>query len=213
MVLPNFLPDVDVKAFLTLSHSIYWFLITNASSVRRKGGRTGEPQTDGKVATERVTTPKAAPALVSTVITYVMFYFLLTLWWFKPNWAGGLILPVSLPLQIAGIVLIIIALSVKIWAFWTFRSWRLYPQIDPGHQLVKSGPYNQVRHPLYFAFQLLYLGSFLLVPRLGFLLQFVANFFTHDFRSKIEESVLNEAFGSEYEEYKQRTSRLIPWIY
>lgn len=207
------LQEVDIKAILTLSHSIYWFLITNASAVRRKGGRTGEIKTDGTVASQQVTTPKAAPALLSTVITYVMYYLLFTIWWFKPELVGAELLPTSLPLQIAGICLIVIALSVKIWAFWTFRSWRLYPQVDPGHQLVKSGPYGTVRHPLYFAFQLLYLGSFLLVPRLGFLLQFVFNFFTHNYRCQIEESVLTEAFGNEYEQYKQQTSRLIPWVY
>ncbi|MDP5336974.1 MAG: isoprenylcysteine carboxylmethyltransferase family protein [Nodularia sp. (in: cyanobacteria)] len=207
------LQDIDIKAVLTLSHSIYWFLITNASAVRRKGGRTGERQTNGTVSEKQVTTPKAAPALFSTVITYIMYYLLLTIWWFKPEWAGPQLLPTSLPLQIAGILLIVVALTVKVWAFWTFRSWRLYPQVDLGHQLVQSGPYSKVRHPLYFAFQLLYLGSFLLVPCLGFFLQFLANFFTHDYRCKIEESVLTEAFGNEYEEYKQRTSRLLPWVY
>lgn len=208
------LQDVDIKAILTLSHSMYWFLITNASAVRRKGGRTtGEIKTDSGVATEQVTTPLAAPALLSTVITYVMYYLLFTLWWFKPELAGAELFPSSLPLQIAGTCLIVTALCVKIWAFWTFRSWRLYPQVDPGHQLVKSGPYSKVRHPLYFAFQLLYLGSFLLVPRVGFLLQFVFNFFTHNYRCQIEESVLTEAFGNEYKQYKQQTSRLIPWVY
>lgn len=211
------LPEMDVRAVLTVVHCLYWSMIVNASAIRRGKMRRNQALADtasaAPIATETSITPKGAPALFLTSATYGLFYLLMVFWWAKPNWIGSFVFQPTLPVQMVGIAVLTLALVVKVWAFWVFRTWRLFPHINPGHQLVTSGPYGLVRHPLYFAFQLLFFGSFLIVPRWGFLVQVVINFLAHDFRCRVEENILTQAFGDTYRAYKQHTRRLLPWVY
>ncbi|MBD2522079.1 isoprenylcysteine carboxylmethyltransferase family protein [Nostoc sp. FACHB-133] len=214
---PEQLPQVDVKAILCLVHSLYWLLIVNASIIRRRKLNNPESFVDTStkepVASESSITPQGPPALFLTSATYGIFYILLAIWWANPDALGFFVFQPTFPIQALGIAILGLALIVKVWSFWVFRSWRLFPHIDPGHQLVTKGPYSFVRHPLYFAFQLLFFGSFLIVPKLGFLLQVIANFLAHDFRCRVEEKILLQAFDNAYEAYKKRTRRLLPWVY
>ena len=85
--------------------------------------------------------------------------------------------------------------------------------IQPGHRLVTSGVYGVIRHPSYLGLLISSLGwglafrsgigvwlAALLVPPL------LA-------RIKAEERLLRSQFGSEYDAYRARTSRLVPGVY
>ena len=86
--------------------------------------------------------------------------------------------------------------------------------IQPGHRLVTSGLYGIIRHPSY-------LGLFVLM--LGWGLAFRSGVGRHhrraDARSSLlarieaEERLLSETFGAEYDAYRARTWRLIPYVY
>ena len=79
-------------------------------------------------------------------------------------------------------------------------------------QLVTSGAYRYVRHPLYFAEEIATIGSvmqflsawttMLLVAQIAFQLRRIAN----------EETLLTDVFP-EYAKYRQKTARIIPGIY
>ena len=85
--------------------------------------------------------------------------------------------------------------------------------IQPEHQLVTSGLYEIIRHPSYLGLFVLMLGwglafrsgvgVVIAVLSLGVLLA----------RIQAEERLLNETFGAEYDAYRARTWRLIPYIY
>lgn len=85
--------------------------------------------------------------------------------------------------------------------------------IQPGHTLVTTGIYSVIRHPSYLG---------LLVNALGWALAFrstVGVLLTALMiipllaRMNAEEALLRSQFGSEYENYMTRTSRLIPGVY
>jgi protein-S-isoprenylcysteine O-methyltransferase Ste14 len=85
--------------------------------------------------------------------------------------------------------------------------------IQPGHALVSTGIYNVIRHPSY-------LGLF--VNALGWALAFrsvvgvlLALLTLGPLVSRIvaEERLLQSQFGSEYDAYRARTSRLIPGVW
>ena len=85
--------------------------------------------------------------------------------------------------------------------------------IQPGHSLVTSGVYGVIRHPSYLG---------LLVKSLGWALAFrsMIGILLMAFtippllaRIRAEETLLKAQFGDEYEIYRTRTSRLIPWLY
>jgi protein-S-isoprenylcysteine O-methyltransferase Ste14 len=85
--------------------------------------------------------------------------------------------------------------------------------IQPGHTLVTTGIYGVIRHPSYLGLFTNALG-WALAFRSGvgilltalMLIPLIA-------RIHSEEALLISQFGSEYEAYRARTSRLIPGIY
>ena len=86
-------------------------------------------------------------------------------------------------------------------------------QIVEGHQLVKDGLYKHLRHPVYLGEILRNLGIVSIFSSgIGVLFIMVGTIFLL-FRINAEEKMLVEAFGSDYEDYKRKTKRLIPYIY
>jgi protein-S-isoprenylcysteine O-methyltransferase Ste14 len=79
------------------------------------------------------------------------------------------------------------------------------------HQLVTSGPYRWIRHPIYTAYLMNYIGGGLLASNL--VLTFVpVIFFSLMISNRIprEEAVMQEEFGRDYIILESRTGRLLP---
>jgi protein-S-isoprenylcysteine O-methyltransferase Ste14 len=81
------------------------------------------------------------------------------------------------------------------------------------HVLVKTGPYRWVRHPIYTAYLMNYIGGGLLSS--NWILTIVpASMYAIlvGTRMSKEEEILQEQFGREYSQYIERTGRLLPRI-
>jgi protein-S-isoprenylcysteine O-methyltransferase Ste14 len=86
-------------------------------------------------------------------------------------------------------------------------------QIVEGQQLVKDGLYKHLRHPLYLGEILRNFGVVSIFSSgYGILFVAIGTIFLL-YRINTEEEMLVEAFGSDYEDYKRKTKRLIPYIY
>jgi protein-S-isoprenylcysteine O-methyltransferase Ste14 len=86
-------------------------------------------------------------------------------------------------------------------------------RIVKGHKLVTHGYYKHIRHPIYTGEILRnYCIPFILSSLIGILLMTLGAVFLL-FRIRIEESMLVDAFGEEYEEYRTQTKKLFPYIY
>lgn len=79
--------------------------------------------------------------------------------------------------------------------------------------LVESGAYAIVRHPIYSGLILGALGWALRVHGPLTLLYALALFAFFDVKSRLEERWLAEKFGDQYEAYRRRVRKLIPWLY
>ena len=80
------------------------------------------------------------------------------------------------------------------------------------HQLVQSGPYATVRHPMYTAFILLFTGLALLIGNVPVaVLMLATQAWTVLWRLPAEERSLEERFGSAWSDYRRRTGALTPW--
>ena len=86
-------------------------------------------------------------------------------------------------------------------------------QIVKDQRLVTNGVYSHIRHPLYLGEIIRNLGFTLILSSLyGFAAVLVGSLFLFP-RIEIEERMLLEKFVKEYEEYRRRTKKLIPYIY
>jgi protein-S-isoprenylcysteine O-methyltransferase Ste14 len=86
-------------------------------------------------------------------------------------------------------------------------------QIVEDQKLVKDGPYKYIRHPLYLGETLRNFGIVIIFSSgIGIIFILVGTILLL-FRIAMEEEMLMEAFGSDYENYKKTTKKLIPFIY
>ncbi len=86
--------------------------------------------------------------------------------------------------------------------------------IEETHQLITTGMYRYIRHPMYLGFLLLFsgysfaLGSIIATGGISLIL-----FFVFKSRMDMEENLLLASFREEYLAYLKRTNRLIPFLY
>jgi protein-S-isoprenylcysteine O-methyltransferase Ste14 len=110
-------------------------------------------------------------------------------------------------------VLVAIGLGFSVWArAWLGRNWSAEVAVKKDHELVRSGPYALVRHPIYTGVLLALVGSALAVDKwrglIGLLLLVVA------FLRKmvIEERFMQAEFGETYTRYRNEVPALIPFV-
>lgn len=126
----------------------------------------------------------------------------------------GLELDVPEPLRWAGLALVVLGVAFALWAIATLgRHYDLELEVHRDHELVRSGPYRFVRHPVYtglglhFAGACLATGNLLLIA--GTLLVTYPALYL---RAKTEERLLRERFGAAYDEYARRVGMLVPLL-
>jgi protein-S-isoprenylcysteine O-methyltransferase Ste14 len=94
------------------------------------------------------------------------------------------------------------------------RNWSVTLDTRKTHKLVTGGVYSLVRHPMYSAFWLLAIAQALLIPNwiagLSGIVGWGILFFLRIGR---EEQLMIETFGEEYDAYRRRTARVLPWLY
>jgi protein-S-isoprenylcysteine O-methyltransferase Ste14 len=105
-------------------------------------------------------------------------------------------------------------LLVMLWARITLgKNWSANIVIKENHELITSGPYAYVRHPIYSGLILMVLGVVLYVNTLGWLVFFIIFFFGAYYKARKEEKLLIDNFTDAYLEYKKHTKILIPFLF
>lgn len=112
-----------------------------------------------------------------------------------------------------GIGLLVTGLILAVWARRVIgRNWSGSVTVKEDHELVRSGPYAFVRHPIYTGLLFGLIGS--AVPRgewrgvVAVLLVAVALWR----KLRLEERWMGEVFGSRYAAYKREVKALVPHL-
>ncbi|MHA1943756.1 MAG: isoprenylcysteine carboxylmethyltransferase family protein [Candidatus Thorarchaeota archaeon] len=82
--------------------------------------------------------------------------------------------------------------------------------IQDDHELVTTGPYSRIRHPMYSVYTFWFGSWFLVSANLMFAISWVLWMIYLFIRIPQEEQMLLEQFGDSYCEYMNKTGRLIP---
>jgi protein-S-isoprenylcysteine O-methyltransferase Ste14 len=118
------------------------------------------------------------------------------------------LVPVGWLLLVAGLALIVSGVAALRGA----ASFAVVPRPSAGGQLVESGPYRIVRHPVYAGLILTSLGSAAIRVTPLALLACVILFTVLDLKRRREEAWLVERFP-DYPAYRRRTRALVPFLY
>lgn len=107
------------------------------------------------------------------------------------------------------------ALLIRLWAVvYLGKSFSYDLKSPEGKALVQTGPYSLVRHPSYLGICILSSFPGLIVGSLvGFIGMTVTTVLHIIYRLDAEEKILAAEFGEVFKKYKQKTYRLIPFIY
>jgi protein-S-isoprenylcysteine O-methyltransferase Ste14 len=119
----------------------------------------------------------------------------------------------SVPVQILGLVLIAAGLGLAVWArIYLGRNWGMPMTEKERPQLVTSGPYRFVRHPIYSGLLLAMLGSALAATLLWLLvLVGLGSYFIYS--ARVEERLMTSSFPEAYPAYRARSKMLIPFVF
>ena len=109
--------------------------------------------------------------------------------------------------------IVVIGICVAVWARLVLgRNWSPRPSMKEQHELVTTGPYTFVRHPIYTGMLLAMFGSALTGSVFAIVICVLGGVM---FLSRIprEEKIMLDLFPSEYPPYQARTKRLIPLVW
>jgi protein-S-isoprenylcysteine O-methyltransferase Ste14 len=118
------------------------------------------------------------------------------------------------PVRLGGAALSVLGIALSIWSIVTLgRHYDLVLEVHAGHQLVRSGPFAWVRHPVYTGLAVHFLGACLATGNVlllaGTLLVTLPAFYA---RARAEEKLLHEQFGSDYADYMDEVPMLVPGL-
>lgn len=124
-------------------------------------------------------------------------------------------MPYHLWIQLTGFLLVVIGIAVStlgrkdIGVNWTEAS---EYQVKNNHELVTSGIYRIIRHPIYAGSLLSLLGAELVVTSYLFIYVLVIHLIGAIRQARREENILLKQFGQNYIQYRKRTKMFIPYI-
>ncbi|MFZ0301641.1 MAG: isoprenylcysteine carboxylmethyltransferase family protein [Terracidiphilus sp.] len=109
-----------------------------------------------------------------------------------------------------------ITVSGILFAVWARehlgRNWSRSVTIKQGHELVKTGPYAAVRHPIYTGTLAGFLGMAIAVSQVRGFIAFALIFLVFWFKFRLEEEWMRSQFGETYAAYARQTAALVPYI-
>lgn len=112
-----------------------------------------------------------------------------------------------------GAALTVIGLGFSVWArVHLGRNWSGVVTLKEEHELVRSGPYRLVRHPIYTGLLLGFAGSALALNQWRGWLAVLIVFLALWRKLRLEERWMTEQFGEAYPEYRRKVRALIPFV-
>lgn len=122
--------------------------------------------------------------------------------------------PASRVLTVVGLLVEAGGILFAIWARRTLgANWSGEVRIASGHQLVHSGPYAHIRHPIYTGILAMYLGAMLVSGEVHALIAMVVILLLYLRKIGLEEKVLAVNFGAVWEDWRRESWALLPPVY
>ncbi|MDG5472918.1 isoprenylcysteine carboxylmethyltransferase family protein [Jeotgalibacillus sp. ET6] len=120
-----------------------------------------------------------------------------------------------LPMKTLGFLLFLTGVILRFWGITHLKAqFTRHVTVRDGDEIVSSGPYRRLRHPLYTGLLFIAVGMALYFTSL---IAAVAGGLLTGFmllkRIRYEEKLLVEKFGPDYEKWMSRRARLLPFIY
>jgi protein-S-isoprenylcysteine O-methyltransferase Ste14 len=125
---------------------------------------------------------------------------------------GERLWPRSLAQYWSGLAIVVAGLAFAVWARARLgRNWSGAVTVKQGHELIRSGPYAYVRHPIYTGLLAMLLGTVLISATARAIVGLVIIVAALVGKLRTEEALMRETFPGEYERYSAEVPALIPF--
>jgi protein-S-isoprenylcysteine O-methyltransferase Ste14 len=131
--------------------------------------------------------------------------------WSARGSLGRTVLPSAHLLEYIGLALALAGLVLAVWAraaLGQYWSDKIVLKVD--HQLIRSGPYARIRHPIYSGVLLGVAGSALVVDEWRGVLAFLLLLTNYTVKAKREDKILAEAFPMNFADHEKTAGFLLP---
>lgn len=156
---------------------------------------------------------EGVPIMVLLRLFGLLGWLSIITWLINPNWMKWAEVPLPDWARWVGVGTGIVSVPLMYWLFKSIgRNITQTIKTRKDHQLVTSGPYHWVRHPLYSVGTMLFLSFSLMAANWFIALTTFLGLVMLMVRLPKEEANLIERFGDDYRTYLKRTGRLIPKI-
>ncbi len=148
---------------------------------------------------------------IITVAVVVIAYLLLFEKWAAVGVLGDRFVPNEVWIGWLGIALSFAGAAIAIWARYTLgQFWSARVTLKEGHELIRTGPYAFVRHPIYTGMLTACVGTTLVAGEWRGILACLLLLAAHSRKAMREEKLLTGEFGDQYQSYRRQTGFLFP---
>jgi protein-S-isoprenylcysteine O-methyltransferase Ste14 len=145
---------------------------------------------------------------------HVFLVNLALLFEFMPVRGLGRYLPASSLIMAVGLTVQAIGTFLAVWARRHLgRNWSGAIAIKIEHQLIRSGPYRLLRHPIYTGLLAMHIGPAIVTGEWHALIGVAMAAFAYWRKIRLEEAALRVAFGADYDAYRRATWDLLPRLF
>jgi protein-S-isoprenylcysteine O-methyltransferase Ste14 len=170
-------------------------------------------QAAAKKAKTTVRREPAASGIVRALTFLIVIVLLSTTriplpWLYRQLWPSGL-----WPFWI-GAAVTVAGLLFAVWARQHLGSnWSRSVTIKQDHELITTGPYALVRHPIYTGILTGFLGTAIALSQVRGFIGFVLIFVVLWAKLRMEEKWMRSQFGETYATYADQTAALVPYLF
>jgi protein-S-isoprenylcysteine O-methyltransferase Ste14 len=133
--------------------------------------------------------------------------------WFDGGWLANRIIPREGVYVLGGAVITIAGMLFTVWARVVLgTNWSGTVTIKENHELIRRGPYQIVRHPIYTGLLLGLLGTAFVYGAARGLVGVLVCGLALWIKSQAEEQFMVQQFGEQYVQYRREVRALIPYV-
>jgi protein-S-isoprenylcysteine O-methyltransferase Ste14 len=138
----------------------------------------------------------------------------LVMWQSWPGWLGTQLYDGDWTEYWVGLAVLVFGLLLAVWGRRALGdNWSGRVTVKNDHELVRSGPYRRIRHPIYAGGLLGLLGTALASGKVSAFLGVMLAVCALVYKLRIEERWMLAQFGSVYRDYQRASWALVPLIY
>jgi protein-S-isoprenylcysteine O-methyltransferase Ste14 len=145
------------------------------------------------------------------VLPLVVAFYLLYHQGLRYPWLLARFVPDTTTVQWLAVLVMASGVAIAFWArFHLGANWSGVVTLKEGHELIRTGPYRTIRHPIYTGILLAFLGNAVALGEVRGLIGLAIIWLSFYVKARREESFLAQEFGTRFNEHTQHTGMFLP---